>query len=59
MQRSLSRLVIPGLWLATAMVAAGPAFASVPVPGPAIGAGAPALVLFGVGYWLTRRRRKA
>ena len=30
-----------------------------PVPGPVIGAGLPALALFGAGYWLIRRRRKA
>ena len=59
MQRSLSRLVISGLWFAPAAVAADPALGSVPVPSPAIGAGAPVLALFGVGYWLIRRRRKA
>ena len=32
---------------------------NVPVPGPVIGAGLPALALFGAGYWLIRRRRKA
>jgi hypothetical protein len=40
-------------------VATDPAMAgSLPVPGPMIGAGAPALALFGVGYWLIRRRRR-
>jgi hypothetical protein len=29
-----------------------------PVPGPAIGAGAPALAVFAAGYWLIRRRRR-
>jgi lipopolysaccharide export LptBFGC system permease protein LptF len=29
-----------------------------PAPGPMIGAGAPALALFGAGYWLLRRRRR-
>ena len=37
-----------------------PALAGAPaVPGPVIGAGLPALALFGAGYWLIRRRRKA
>lgn len=41
-----------------AAAAAGPAWAgNLPVPGPAIGAGLPALALFGAGYWLIRRRR--
>jgi hypothetical protein len=39
-------------------VATDPAFAGLtPVPGPMIGAGAPALAVFGIGYWLIRRRR--
>jgi hypothetical protein len=29
-----------------------------PTPGPIVGAGAPALALFGAGYWLIRRRRR-
>ena len=45
--------------LLLATVAVDPAFAGMlPVPGPMIGAGAPALALFGVGYWLIRRRRR-
>jgi hypothetical protein len=41
-----------------AAAAADPAWAGItPVPGPAIGAGLPALALFGAGYWLIRRRR--
>jgi hypothetical protein len=40
------------------VVAADPAWAGLPVPGPAIGAGLPALALFGAGYWLIRRRRQ-
>jgi hypothetical protein len=59
MRRSLSGLATLGLWLTAAIVAVDPAFGSVPVPGPAIGVGVPALALFGVGYWLIRRRRKA
>ena len=40
-------------------IAVDPAFAgSLPTPGPMIGAGAPALVLFAGGYWLIRRRRR-
>lgn len=42
-----------------AFAAVDPAFAGLtPVPGPVIGAGLPALALFGAGYWLIRRRRK-
>lgn len=41
------------------LAAAEPAFAGItPVPGPVIGAGLPALALFGAGYWLIRRRRR-
>jgi hypothetical protein len=41
-------------------LAADPAWAGnvAPVPGPALGAGLPALALFGAGYWLVRRRRR-
>ncbi|MEA3061279.1 MAG: hypothetical protein QOJ94_1060 [Sphingomonadales bacterium] len=28
------------------------------VPGPMIGAGAPALAVFAAGYWLIRRRKR-
>ena len=43
-----------------AFAAVDPALAGItPVPGPVIGAGLPALALFGAGYWLIRRRRKA
>jgi hypothetical protein len=38
------------------LAAADPAIAGT-VPGPMIGAGLPALAVFGVGYWLIRRRR--
>lgn len=43
-----------------AFVATDPATAGLilPAPGPMIGAGAPALALFGAGYWLLRRRRR-
>ena len=43
--------------LLVALGAAGPAIAGVTAPGPMIGAGLPALALFGAGYWLIRRRR--
>jgi hypothetical protein len=44
--------------LAVGALAAGPAWAgALPVPGPELGAGLPALALFGAGYWLIRRRR--
>jgi hypothetical protein len=41
-------------------LAEAPAWAGnvTPVPGPAIGAGLPALALFGAGYWMIRRRRR-
>lgn len=43
-----------------ALAAIDPVFAGAQaVPGPVIGAGLPALALFGAGYWLIRRRRKA
>jgi hypothetical protein len=43
-----------------AIVATDAAWAGIilPTPGPMIGAGAPALALFGAGYWLLRRRRR-
>lgn len=42
------------------LAAAEPALAGItPVPGPVIGAGLPALALFGAGYWLLRRRRRS
>ena len=39
---------------------AAPAMAGIitPTPGPMIGAGVPALALFGAGYWLIRRRKR-
>jgi hypothetical protein len=45
--------------LAMIALAADPAWAgALPVPGPELGAGLPALALFGAGYWLIRRRRR-
>jgi hypothetical protein len=41
-----------------AAVATDAALAGLPVPGPMIGAGAPALAVFAAGYWLIRRRRR-
>lgn len=42
----------------TAFLAAEPAFAGmVPVPGPLLAAGAPALAVFGAGYYLIRNYR--
>jgi hypothetical protein len=40
------------------MVATQAAVAGLPTPGPAIGAGAPALAVFAIGYWLIRRRKQ-
>ncbi|TFI59476.1 hypothetical protein E2493_04605 [Sphingomonas parva] len=43
----------------TALAAAGPAFAGVtPTPAPVLAAGAPALAVFGAGYYLIRRMRR-
>ena len=41
-----------------AMIAAAPAMAGVPVPGPVLGAGAPALAAIAGGYYLIRRFRR-
>ena len=42
------------------LVATDPALAGiVPVPGPLLGAGRPALALFGAGYGLIRKRRRS
>jgi hypothetical protein len=42
-----------------AFIAADPALAGFPVPGPVLGAGLPALAIVAGGYWLIRRRRRA
>lgn len=42
----------------TAMAVASPAIAGVPVPGPVLGAGAPALLAIAGGYYLIRRYRR-
>lgn len=42
-----------------ALVAAEPAWAGTPIPGPVLGAGLPALAAIAGGYWLIRRRRRA
>jgi len=39
-------------------VAAAPAIAATPVPGPLLGAGAPVLAVGALGYWLIRRYRQ-
>jgi hypothetical protein len=41
-----------------AMLAEGSAMAGLTVPGPALGAGAPALAVIAGGYWLIRRYRR-
>jgi hypothetical protein len=44
---------------ATGFAAADPALAGVnATPGPALGAGLPALAALGAGYWLIRRHRR-
>ena len=43
------------------VVAVDPVFAGMcvaPVPAPLLGAGIPALIAFGAGYWAIRKRRK-
>lgn len=40
------------------VVAANPAVAGVPVPGPVVGAGLPALAVIAGGYYLIRRHRR-
>lgn len=57
MARFLGRMLIAG---ATTLLATAPALAGLAVatPGPALGAGLPALAVFGAGYWLIRRRRR-
>ncbi|MFL6856542.1 MAG: hypothetical protein ACJ8DZ_08585 [Allosphingosinicella sp.] len=56
----MSKLVrFPAAAALFATVATDAAFAGViPTPGPAIGAGAPALAVFAAGYWLIRRRKR-
>ena len=42
-----------------AFLAAEPAWAgTIPVPGPLLGAGLPALAVFAAGYYVIRRRRR-
>ena len=41
-----------------ALVTATPALAGTVVPGPVLGAGAPALAVIAGGYWLIRRYRR-
>ena len=40
------------------LTASSPALAGVTVPGPVLGAGAPALAVIAGGYWLIRRYRR-
>ncbi len=43
---------------AASAIAASPALAGVPIPGPVLGAGAPALAVIAGGYYLIRRYRR-
>ena len=43
---------------AITVVAADPALAGLPVPGPVLGAGLPALAVIAGGYYLIRRFRR-
>jgi lipopolysaccharide export LptBFGC system permease protein LptF len=52
-------IAIVGAMAAAAIFAATPAIAGTPVPGPVLGAGAPALAVIAGGYWLIRRMRRA
>jgi hypothetical protein len=54
----LIRVVAAGALVAIVATDAASAGIILPTPGPMIGAGAPALALFGAGYWLLRRRRR-
>ena len=54
----LIRAGAAGLLFAIVATDAASAGLILPTPGPMIGAGAPALALFGAGYWLLRRRRR-
>jgi hypothetical protein len=49
-------IVVPALSIIMASIQ--PAFATVPIPGPIIGAGLPALAILGGGYWLIKKLRK-
>lgn len=42
---------------AVSLLVADPALAGAPIPGPVLGAGAPALAVIAGAYWLIRRRR--
>lgn len=42
---------------AVSILVADPALAGVSVPGPVLGAGAPALAVIAGAYWLIRKRR--
>ena len=56
-----ARFIARATGLALVILApAAPALAGIitPTPGPMIGAGVPALALFGTGYWLIRRRKR-
>jgi hypothetical protein len=44
--------------LGVIIVSIQPAFASVTVPGPIVGAGLPALAVLGGGYWLLKKLRE-
>jgi lipopolysaccharide export LptBFGC system permease protein LptF len=54
----IMRAIAAGGLLAFVATDAATAGIILPAPGPMIGAGAPALALFGAGYWLLRRRRR-
>lgn len=54
MKQGLGLFVIAG----AALIGATPAIAGVTVPGPVLGAGAPALAVIAGSYWLIRRFRR-
>jgi lipopolysaccharide export LptBFGC system permease protein LptF len=49
-------IVVVAMGIALSIVE--PAFATVPVPAPIVGAGLPALAVLAGGYWLIRRLRE-
>ena len=56
MFRAKLNVAVPVLGIVVASIE--PAFAQLAVPGPAIGAGLPALAILSGGYWLIKKLRR-